>query len=149
MKYLSLIVLISLFNFPVLFAQDPKARTDDEKDINHLIGQYLLARESKDSILLKNIVTADVDQLVSSGEWRKGIDESIGGMMRSSANNPGERSIRVEKIRFIDSGTAIVDALYEIKNANGPARKMWSTFIVVYWDGMWKITAIRNMLPAG
>jgi hypothetical protein len=43
----------------------------------------------------------------------------------------------------------IADARYEIQNADGTARKMWSTFIVVYQDDAWKITAIRNMLLAG
>lgn len=149
MKYLSLIAALSLITIPVLLAQVTITRIDEQNDIKILINQYLIARENKDSILLKKIITPDIDQLVSSGEWRTGIDESISGMMRSSADNPGERSIRVEKIRFIDSGTAIVDAVYEIKNANGAARKMWSTFIVVYTDESWKITAIRNMLPAG
>ncbi|TDI72183.1 MAG: DUF4440 domain-containing protein, partial [Bacteroidetes bacterium] len=34
-------------------------------------------------------------------------------------------------------------------NADGTARKMWSTFIVVRNEDGWKIAAIRNMLPAG
>jgi hypothetical protein len=46
-----------------------------------------------DTVLLKNILTDDIDQLVSSGEWRQGIDESVQGMLRSSANNAGTRKI--------------------------------------------------------
>jgi len=42
-----------------------------------------------------------------------------------------------------------VDARYEIQNADGTTRKMWDTFIVVLDNDAWKISAIRNMLPAG
>jgi len=68
--------------------------------------------------------------------------------MRSSETNPGTRKIHIEKIRYLDSGIAIADAKYEIQNPDGTSRKMWSTFIVIYQDNRWKITAIRNMLPA-
>jgi hypothetical protein len=69
-------------------------------------------------------------------------------MMRSSANSPGTRRLVVEKIQGITAASAIVDCRYEIKNADGSTRKMWSTFIVVEEKGVWKIMSIRNMLPA-
>ncbi|MEZ4777591.1 MAG: DUF4440 domain-containing protein [Bacteroidia bacterium] len=121
----------------------------DKQNITDLIGKYSQAREQSDTVLLKSILMPEVDQLVSSGEWRYGISGSMKGMMRSSAGNPGTRSLRIETIRFINPESAIVDARYEIQNPNGTARKMWSTFIVVYDKDTWKITAIRNMLPAG
>jgi hypothetical protein len=71
------------------------------------------------------------------------------GMMRSSSANPGERTLTVDKIRLLNEAAAIADARYEIRNADGTNRRMWSTFVVVYEAGTWKITAIRNMLPAG
>ena len=37
---------------------------------------------------------------------------------------------------------------YEIQNADGSVRKMWSSFVVVDDKKTWKITAIRNMEPA-
>jgi hypothetical protein len=43
----------------------------------------------------------------------------------------------------LDAGLA--DARYEITNADGTIRKMWSTFIVIKDDVRWKIAAIRNM----
>jgi hypothetical protein len=98
--------------------------------------------------LLKSILTPDIDQLVSSGEWRTGIEGAMKGMAGSSTNNPGKRTLKVEKIRFLNPESAIADARYEIENLDNTVRKMWSTFVVVYQDGMWKITAIRNMLPA-
>ena len=121
----------------------------DEKSIHTLIESYAQAREKSDTILLKSILTTDIDQLVSSGEWRHGTNGAMAGMMRSSSNNPGQRTLTVDHLRFLKSGVAIVDARYEIKNTDGSERKMWSTFVVVREGKVWKITAIRNMLPAG
>jgi uncharacterized protein (TIGR02246 family) len=133
----------------VVPGQDSKEEGKRTKAIHALIDQYSLARDTKDSVLLKSILTEDVDQLVSSGEWRKGIGEAIQGMQRSSESNPGSRSLRVENIRFLDSKNVLADARYEIRNAQGNTRSMWSTFVLVYHQGRWKIAAIRNMLPSG
>ena len=118
------------------------------KAISYLIDQYSQAREKKDTALLKTILTKDVDQLVSTGEWRNGIDASVQGMLNSSANSPGTRTLHIEKIRMFDATSAIVDCRYEIQNPDGTTRKMWSTFIAISEKGIWKISAIRNMLPA-
>jgi len=91
---------------------------------------------------------ADIDQLVSTGEWRNGITAAVEGMLKSSANSPGTRTLTVDKIRMISSTSAIVDCRYEIQNTNNTTRKMWSTFIVIADKEIWKISAIRNMLPA-
>jgi hypothetical protein len=90
----------------------------------------------------------DVDQLVSTGEWRSGIKAAVKGMLQSSASSPGTRTLTIDKIKFLNSNYGIVDAKYEIKNNDGSDRKMWSTFIVVLQKGEWKISAIRNMLPS-
>lgn len=119
-----------------------------KKDIYSLIDKYSEAREKRDTLLLKAILTPDVDQLVSNGEWRNGIAASVQGMLNSSANSPGTRTLAVEKIRMINSTSAIVDCKYEIQNKDGTIRKMWSSFIVVLVNKKWKISAIRNMLPA-
>jgi len=70
------------------------------------------------------------------------------GMLRSSSRNPGGRTLNVENIRFLDPANAVVDARYEIQNPDGSIRKMWSTFVVVYREDRWKISAIRNMRPS-
>lgn len=132
-----------------LMAQGKNDGVTRTKDIYALIDQYSLARDKKDTVLLKSILTHDIDQLVSSGEWRNGVIEAVQGMLRSSDNNPGTRTLTVEKIRFLDSKNAIADARYEIKSSAGITQKMWSTFIVVNQKGQWKIAAIRNMLPTG
>ncbi|SFT91331.1 conserved hypothetical protein [Algoriphagus locisalis] len=131
------------------FSQNPLNTKGESQEIINLIGSYSTARETKDTVLLKEILVEDVDQLVSSGVWRKGIDEAVKGMMESSAQNPGDRILKVESIRFLNPDAAIVDARYEIKNASGIVRKMWSTFVVVTETEQWKISAIRNMLPVG
>jgi hypothetical protein len=85
---------------------------------------------------------------VSTGEWRSGIGAAIEGMLKSSANSPGNRTLTVDKIRMIVLLCAVVDCRYEITNGDSNARKMWSSFVVVSEKGSWKISAIRNMLPA-
>ena len=50
-------------------AQQKEPSDKQKKDITALIDKYSLARENKDTVLLKAILTTDVDQLVSTGEW--------------------------------------------------------------------------------
>lgn len=157
-------MLLSTFTAILLIACQPAAgppddgavagvdyidQAEEREAIIALIGQYTQARETIDTVLLKTILTEDIDQLVSSGEWRRGIGTAVQGMLRSSTRNPGERTIEVEQVRFLNAGSAIADARYTIGNDDGTLRKMWSTFIVVRKEGNWKIAAIRNMLPAG
>lgn len=127
--------------------------SDDQKEaalkITQLIDQYSQARETQDTALLKSILTDDIDQLVSSGEWRNGINESLKGMQNSTQSNPGSRTLKVEKIKFLSDEIALVDCRYTIKNPNGVERNMWSSFNVIYQEEQWKITAIRNMNPTG
>jgi len=142
--------------FPLVFivisitlcAQQKSPTDKQKKDVTALIDKYSLARENRDTVLLKAILTQDVDQLVSTGEWRNGVQSSVKGMLRSSAATPGTRTLIVDKIRLVSSSSAIVDCRYEIKNDDGSLRKMWSTFVVVSEKGSWKISAIRNMLPS-
>jgi uncharacterized protein (TIGR02246 family) len=147
MKNISLLFLFNITGTLFLYAQNSKPDERQQKDIASLINQYAQAREKRDTLLLKSILTADVDQLVSTGEWRNGISASVEGMLKSSANTPGKRTLNVEKARMLSANNAIVDCKYEIQNTDGTTRKMWSTFIVVSEKGIWKISAIRNMLP--
>src|SRR5687768_15065062 len=148
MKKTILLFLLDLTACMFLHGQNTTVNDKLQKGITSLIDQYSQAREKRDTVLLKTIMTSDVDQLVSTGEWRVGITAAVEGMMKSSANSPGTRTLQVEKIQMIAASSAIVDCRYEIQNADGTARKMWSTFIVIADQGTWKIRAIRNMLPA-
>ena len=148
MKNFFLLFLLNVAGVVFLYSQQSIPNEGQQKAIKALIDQYSDAREKSDTVLLKKILTTDVDQLVSNGEWRKGIAAAIDGMLRSSGNNPGSRTLRIETIRMLSSNSAITDCRYEIQNTNGTVRKMWSTFIVVSEKGVWKICAIRNMMPA-
>lgn len=146
--------LLFIFAFYLGFPLSSIAQiTAEEKsnslEIHALINEYAAAREARDLERLKKILTKDIDQLVSSGTWRNGMEEALPGMIRSSTSNPGTRTLEVEKIKFLKEKSAIADARYSIKNTNGSERKMWSTFILVKEKKQWKITAIRNMLPSG
>ena len=142
------LLLLTLTGSLFLYGQSNTADERQQKAITSLIDQYSEAREKMDTVLLKTILTPDVDQLVSTGEWRNGIDASVQGMLKSSTNSPGTRTLRVEKIKMFNPNSAIVDCRYEIQNTDGSTRKMWSSFIVVADKGKWKISAIRNMLPS-
>lgn len=148
MKKLILFFFLNLTGVSFSYSQSNAAIDHQQKAIAFLIDQYSLARQKRDTALLKNILTTDIDQLVSTGEWRNGIGAAVEGMLKSSANSPGTRTLHIEKIRMLNPNTGIVDCRYEIQNTNGTTRKMWSTFIVVAEKKVWKISAIRNMLPA-
>jgi len=143
-------LLLFLFFVPnLVFSQITTGQKEDAVKIQQLIEQYSQARETQDTVLLKRILTEDIDQLVSSGEWRNGIAESLKGMQNSTQSNPGSRTLKVEKIKFLSDEIALVDCRYIIKNPNGLERNMWSSFTVLFQKNQWKITAIRNMNPSG
>ncbi len=147
MKKTVLLLLLNLTAVLFLYGQDKTPSDRQQKSISSLIDQYAQAREKRDTALLKTILTEDVDQLVSTGEWRNGIAASVQGMLKSSAEKPGTRTLNIDKIRMFNANSAIVDCKYEIQNTDSTSRKMWSTFIVVSNKEIWKISAIRNMLP--
>ena len=149
MKAIFLLLLLYLASTPPLQSQNSIPNDNQRKQIHNLIDNYSQAREKRDTVLLKSILIPDIDQLVSTGEWRNGMAASVKGMLQSSASSPGTRTLNIEKIRLLNPNSAIVDCKYEIQNADGTPRKMWSTFIVVSEKGLWKISAIRNMLPTG
>jgi uncharacterized protein (TIGR02246 family) len=148
MKNFFLLLMLNLTGVSLLYSQDKTPNDDQRKAITSLIDQYSEAREKNDTLLLKNILTRDVDQLVSTGEWRNGINAAVQGMLKSSVNTPGTRTLTIENIRMFNPSSAIVDCRYDIQNTDGSIRKMWSTFLVVIEKKKWKISAIRNMLPA-
>jgi uncharacterized protein (TIGR02246 family) len=149
MKTIALLLILNLTGGFFLYGQDNTPGDSQRKAITFLIDQYSQARETMDTVLLKTILTTDVDQLVSTGEWRNGKSAAVEGMLKSSASSPGTRTLQVDKIRMINPTSAIVDCRYEIQNSDGTIRKMWSSFIVVGDKKTWKISAIRNMLPSG
>lgn len=135
-------------------AQTPSNHTSahapEEAAIRSVVEKYVAARDQIDPKAVAALFTADADQLVSSGEWRRGLDAVVKGTMASSQASSGKRTLTVETVRFISNDVAIVDGRYEIAGggAGGQDRKMWSTFMFRRTPQGWKIAAIRNMLPA-
>jgi len=125
-----------------LLTAQPVGRSGDEAAVRAMVKRYADARDVSDPKALATLFTDDADQLVSSGEWRKGRDALVRGMLASSARETGKRTLAVETVRFIGTQVAIADARYEIGE-----RKMWSTFIMKRGSDGWRIDAIRNMLP--
>lgn len=123
------------------------AQSSDEAAIRALVQKYMEARNTKDAEATRALFTSDADQLVSSGEWRKGIDALVRGAMASSQKEAGKSTITVESIRFVTPDIAIMDGRYEVPSGND-VRKMWSTMVVKRTNEGWRIAAIRNMLPA-
>jgi len=117
--------------------------THDETAIREVVRKYVEARQIIDPHSIEALFTKDADQLVSSGEWRKGRDEVVRGTVASSKNESGTRTITLESIRFLEPTVAIADGRYDLAD-----RHMWSTFLFKRGPDGWRIAAIRNMLPA-
>jgi uncharacterized protein (TIGR02246 family) len=122
----------------------------DDAAIRDVVKKYVDARERIDPKATAALFTADADQLVSSGEWRKGLDAVVKGTTASSKSNSGKRTITVESVRFLTRDVAIADGRYELAGAGAgnTERKMWTTLVMKRGADGWKIAAIRNMLPA-
>jgi uncharacterized protein (TIGR02246 family) len=127
-----------------------QAQGNDEAGVRDVVKRYVEAREARDAKALAALFTEDADQLVSSGEWRKGREQVVKGGLASSAASSGKRTISVQSVRFVGKDVAIADGPYEIVGAaaGGENRKMWTSFVMTRGAGGWRIAAIRNMLPA-
>lgn len=127
--------------------QGAAGHAKDEAAIRDVVKEYVGARDRQDPAAVGALFTSDADQLVSSGEWRKGREALVKGTLASTARG-GNRTITLETIRFPTPDVAIADGRYEITGGTGGNRRMWSTFVMVREDSAWLIAAIRNMLPA-
>jgi uncharacterized protein (TIGR02246 family) len=130
-----------------LFAQAPAPK--DERAVRQIVNKYVEAREAQDAKAIEPLFTSDADQLVSDGTWRRGREALVRGMLESSRKNPAKRSITVESVRFLTPELALVDGRYvQLGRAGAEDRQMWTTIVVKRTAEGWRITAIRNMLPA-
>ena len=121
----------------------------DEAKVRDVVARYVAAREQSDEKAIAALFTSDADQLVSSGEWRKGRPEVVRGTLASSQSTGGKRTIAIESVRFLSPDIALADGRYDIAGMNsGATRRMWTTLILKRTEQGWRIAAIRNMLPA-
>jgi uncharacterized protein (TIGR02246 family) len=135
-------LLVTLLALP-----QSKPAAADEAAVRDLVTQYANGREKGDPAAVSALFTAHADQLVSSGEWRRGRDTLVKGVM-SSTQQGGKRTLTVDTVRFLNADAAIVDARYEIVGGAYVERRMWSSFVMTRTKDGWRIAAIRNMLPA-
>mgnify|MGYP001052829227 FL=1 len=142
-----LTALLCLALAPAAWAQ-PSLSPADEQAVKELVGRYNAVRDLDDPAAIEALFTADADQLVSSGEWRRGRQALVDGMRKSTQSNPGRRTLTVDTVRPLTTDVAIADARYEIEEQGGATRRMWSTFLAVRTANGWRIAALRNMLPA-
>jgi uncharacterized protein (TIGR02246 family) len=143
------IVVVGFVIGAPMFAQNAASPSGDETAVRKIVQQYVDAREARDPKAIEPLFTRDADQLVSDGVWRKGRDELVRGMLQSSQKNPARRTITVESVRFLTSEVALVDGRYkQAGQGGGRDREMWTTIVLNRGPEGWRITAIRNMLPA-
>ena len=148
LPHLTLILLILSIPRP-LVAEEPAAPPADETAVRAVVQKYVDAREARDPKAIEALFTEDADQLVSDGTWRKGRETLVRGMLESSKRNPARRSITVESVRFLSPEVALVDGRYVQKGANlEKNREMWTAITLKRNAGVWRIAAIRNMLPS-
>ena len=140
-------VLCFLMTAATAFGQSATATSAAESAVREVIRKYVDARERGDAAGVRALFTEDADQLTSSGVWRRGREEVVKGSLASSASNTGKRTITIDAVRFPAADIALADGAYTI--GSGPStRNMRASFLLVRRDGTWRITAIRNMLPA-
>jgi uncharacterized protein (TIGR02246 family) len=121
----------------------------DENAVRSLVSSYVDAREHENAQEIEALFATDADQLVSSGEWRRGRQEVVRGTLASSHATGGKRTITIVSLRFVTPDVAIVDGRYDLTGlAGGESRHMWTTLVVTRAADRWRISAIRNMLPA-
>jgi len=142
--------LASALAFVLLACAIPSAQSStDDAAIRDVVRRYVGAREARDPEAVAALFTPDADQLVSSGEWRRGREALVKGALASSVRTGGTRTITVETVRLVGPDVVLADGRYEISGLEGGAsRQMWTTFVLVQQQGQWRISAIRNMLPA-
>src|SRR3954452_635339 len=100
-------------------------KSGDDAAVRDMLKSYSDARDLSDPKAIGALFSDDADQLVSTGEWRRGKDALVRGMLASSARETGKRTLTVETVRFLGPDVALADARYEISD-----RKMWSTFLM-------------------
>jgi uncharacterized protein (TIGR02246 family) len=147
-RWLAGFALIALAISVPLQAQGAK-RAADEAAVRAVVQAYVDAREAQDPKAIEPLFTPDADQLVSDGEWRRGKEALVRGMLASSKRTGGKRTIEVTSVRFLAPTVALADGAYRQTGLTGGTnRDMWTTLLLTREGKTWRITAIRNMLPA-
>jgi uncharacterized protein (TIGR02246 family) len=122
----------------------------DEKAIKVVIQEFLDARDANDPKRLGAVLTADADQQQTSGDRRSGRDAVVKGSLSTQQSTGGKRTIAVDSIRFVAADVALADGRYDtVGRADGSDLHMLTAIVLRREGGVWKIAAIRNMVPSG
>ena len=102
------LVFSPLFVLCGRFSSGPDQDSPGGRDaaIRDVVQKYEDSRNTTDAKAVAALFTADSDQLVSSGEWRKGRDAVVQGTMASSGATGGKRTLTVESIRYLATDVA-------------------------------------------
>jgi uncharacterized protein (TIGR02246 family) len=132
-------------NIPAM-AEGMPDRSADESAIRQVTQEYIDTRDNNDEAGLRALLTADIDQRLTSGRLRSGLEAVVSGSLDSTRGSGGKRLIALETIRFLVDDVAIADGSYDsIGRNDGTDLHMRTTMIFRRVDGVWKIDAIRNM----
>jgi uncharacterized protein (TIGR02246 family) len=124
-------------------------RAADDAAIRAVIQAFLDTREKNDAVALAALLTPDVDQRQTSGNMRSGRDAVVSGSLATQQSTGGRRTIAVDSVRFIGPDVAIADGRYDsLGRADGTDQRMLTSMVLRREGGVWKIAAIRNMLPS-
>ena len=144
---LALFLLVSFFALQPLRAQNVD-HAGDEKAVKGVIQAFLDKRDANDAAGLGALLTADVDQQQTSGATRRGRDAVVTGSLSTQSSTGGKRTIAIDSVRFVAPDVAIADGRYDsVGRADGSDRHMLTSIVLRREAGVWKIAAIRNMLP--
>ena len=125
-------------------------RAADENAIKGVIQEFLDARDANDPKRLGAVLTADADQQQTSGERRSGREAVVKGSLSTQQSTGGKRTIAVDSIRFVAADVALADGRYDsVGRADGSDLHMLTVIVLRRESGVWKIAAIRNMVPSG
>lgn len=139
---------LTLVFLTTTFAAAQPGRVEDEAAIKRVIDAFIATREDDAAEALRNLLTEDVDQQVTSGQMRTGRAAVVDGSLATTQSTGGERVITIETIRFITPDVAIADGPYDITGrSDGPDRHYRTSIVLERERGQWKIAAIRNMQP--
>ena len=110
--------LFLAFTLGLLTCLPVQAQTtaSDDAAIKDVVRRYADAREARDPEAVAALFTEDADQLVSSGEWRRGRDAVVKGTLASSAASSGSRSIAIETVRLIGPDLALAEARAHLRD---------------------------------
>ena len=98
-----LLVLLCIATATAAAAQS-RASAADEAAVRDIVRRYTQARELNDPKAIEALFTESADRYTTSGDWRRGVQALVKGMLETSAINPGKRAINIAAVQICDPG---------------------------------------------